>query len=87
MVRAATATAARGTLTPMPPHGRIGGGSQATVIIEFMRKRTSQQRQREMAARARSRELAARRRRRSGETPQGQWERVRVAGTDEEPMR
>jgi hypothetical protein len=51
-----------------------------------MRKRTSQQRQREMAARARSRELASRRRRerRNAETAGTQWELLRVAGNDEE---
>jgi hypothetical protein len=54
-----------------------------------MRKRTNQQRQREMAARARSRELASRRRRerRGAEMPAGHWVVLRVAGSDEETLR
>jgi len=52
-----------------------------------MRKRTSQQRQREMAARARSRELASRRRRRNADASNTSWERLRVAGRDEETTR
>lgn len=89
MVRAATAPAAGGALTARPPHGKLCGEPSATAAIEIMRKRTNQQRQREMAARARSRELASRRRRerRGVEMPAGHWVVLRVAGSDEETLR